>query len=182
MDIRTAIREQYHAGLAMLAQSVELCPDDLWAVSRPTQDEERRIDRAYWRIAFHSVYFTHLYLGQGEVDFQPWPNRRQGEHEGMWRKPWDREPYELPEGVEPQTKEEMLDYIGFVDRLIDPTVDTLDLDREDTGFPWYKDMTKLSHELMNLRHLQGHIGQLCELLLARDIDIDWVAKVRSPKI
>ncbi len=37
-------------------------------------------------------------------------------------------------------------------------------------------MSKLSHQLMNLRHRQGHIGQLSELLMARGIDTDWVAK------
>jgi hypothetical protein len=34
------------------------------------------------------------------------------------------------------------------------TVDSLDLECRETGFSWYSNMTKLSHELMNLRHLQ----------------------------
>lgn len=37
-------------------------------------------------------------------------------------------------------------------------------------------MSKLSHELMNLRHTQGHVGQLSELLMARGIDTDWISK------
>jgi hypothetical protein len=37
-------------------------------------------------------------------------------------------------------------------------------------------MGKLSHQILNLRHLQGHVGQLSELLMARGIDIDWVSK------
>jgi hypothetical protein len=37
-------------------------------------------------------------------------------------------------------------------------------------------MSKLSHELMNLRHTQGHVGQLSELLMARGIDTGWVAR------
>ena len=41
---------------------------------------------------------------------------------------------------------------------------------------WYPGMAKLSHELMNLRHLQGHVGQLSELLLARGIETDWIGK------
>ncbi len=46
----------------------------------------------------------------------------------------------------------------------------------ETGFSWYPSMSKLSHELMNLRHLQGHVGQLSELLMAHGIDTDWVAR------
>ena len=62
--------------------------------------------------------------------------------------------------------------------MIDPTVDQLDLASDETGFSWYKNMSKLSHQLMNLRHMQGHVGQLSELLMARGIDTDWVAQVR----
>ena len=60
--------------------------------------------------------------------------------------------------------------------MVDPTVDQLNLDSDETGFSWYKNMSKLSHQLMSLRHLQGHVGQLSELLMARGIDTDWVAR------
>ncbi|MEA2554079.1 MAG: hypothetical protein QOJ65_2255 [Fimbriimonadaceae bacterium] len=179
MDLRAALKEQYHAGLAMLADCVEKCPDDLWAAAAPVEkDEERTVIRSFWRIAFHNAYFTHLYLGQNEDAFQPWPNRRQGHHEGMWHKPWDLEPYELPEDTEPYTRREILQYISYVDGLIDPTVDQLDLDSPETGFHWYRNMTKLSHQIMNVRHVQGHVGQLSELLMQGGIDTDWVSRVR----
>jgi hypothetical protein len=177
MDSRSALKEQFHAGLAMLADSVGKCPDDLWsAPTPPIQDEERVIYRSYWRIAFHTAYFTHLYLGQNEDTFQPWPERRKHQHEGMWQKPWDLEPYEMAGDTEPYTKKEILEYITYVDGLIDPTIDTLDLDSEASGFSWYPKVSKLSHELMNLRHLQGHIGQLSELLMMRGIDTEWVSR------
>ncbi|MGV3614097.1 MAG: hypothetical protein ACO1SV_02075 [Fimbriimonas sp.] len=165
MELKAALREQYHAGLAMLSQCVERCPDDLWASGAHP--------RTYGRIAFHTVYFTHLYLGQTEDDFQPWPGRHEG-FAGMWQKPWDLEPYELPEDAEAYSRQEILVYIGYLDGLIDPTVDGLDLDSPSSGFSWYRTPAKLSHELMNLRHLQGHVGQLSELLMARNIDIDWI--------
>ena len=95
------------------------------------------------------------------------------------RKAIDVEPYELPEGVAPLTQHEVRDYIAYVRGLIDSTVDTLDLDSQATGFSWYPNMTKLSHELMNLRHIQGHVGQLSELLMAKGIDIDWIARRNS---
>jgi hypothetical protein len=37
-------------------------------------------------------------------------------------------------------------------------------------------MTKLSHQIMNVRHIQGHVGQLSELLMQRGIDTDWVSR------
>jgi hypothetical protein len=168
MDLRTALKVQYHAGLAMLAECVEKCPDEMWL--------EGKHPRRFWRIAFHAAFFTHLYLGQDEAALQPWPGRKPGVHHRLWEAPADMEPYDLPEDAPVYSRQEMLDYIRFVDRLVDATVDGLDLETEDTGFSWYKPMGKLSHQLMNLRHIQGHVGQLSELLMARDIDTDWVSR------
>ncbi len=171
MDLRQALEEQYHAALTMLAECVGKCPEGLWL--------EGEHPRTFWRIAFHAAFFTHLYLGQDEEAFQPWHGRREGIHHGLWHPPFDVEPYELPEEAEIYRSSEILDYIRFIDALIDPTVDQLDLDSDATGFSWYKNMTKLSHQVMNLRHLSAHTGQLSELLIARGIDTDWVAKSRG---
>ena len=175
MELRDALKEQYHAGLGMLRQCVGQCPDDLWTSGT--------YPRPFWRIAFHAAFFTHLYLGQDEAAFNESfvvgraPSavvRALGaEH---WRQCGEVEPYELPEDAPPVSKAEILEYIAFIDALVDPTLDALDLDAAETGFSWYKNMSKLSHELMNLRHIQGHVGQLSELLMARGIDIDWIAK------
>jgi len=171
MGLRLALKEQYHGELVMLAECVAKCPDDMWL--------EGEHPRTFWRIAFHAAFFTHLYMGQNEEAFAPWPGRREGIHHGLWQQPSEVEPYELPEGAEVYQRNEILDYIRFVDALVDPTVDQLNLDADETGFSWYKNMSKLSHELMNLRHIQGHVGQLSELLMARGIDTDWVAKSRG---
>ena len=168
MELRAALKEQYHAGLAMLAECVEKCPEGMWLVGRHP--------RAFWRIAFHAAFYTHLYLGQNEAAFQPWPGRREGIHPRLWEAPAEVEPYELPEEAAVYTKAEILEYIRYVDGLVDDTVDGLDLGSEETGFSWYRKMGKLSHQLMNLRHIQGHVGQLSELLMAREIDTDWIAR------
>jgi hypothetical protein len=179
MDVRAAFKEQFHAALAMLADCIRRCPADLWANPSPMWDDgDRIIYRPFWRIAFHAAYFAHLYLGQGEDAFEPWPARRPAYFEGMWHKPWDLEPFELPEDADPLTQQELLDYIEFVDSLVDKTVDGLDLETQDSGFHWYPTLGKLSHELLNLRHLQGHVGQLSELLIARGVDSDWISRVK----
>lgn len=168
MELREALKEQYHAGLAMLADCVEKCPEQAWLAGE--------YPRLFWRIAFHAAFFTQLYLGQNEAALQPWPGRKADAHPGLWEEPWDKEPYSLPEDAEIYGRDQLLEYIRFVDELVDPTVDHLDLDTHETGFSWYKNMSKLSHQFLNLRHLQGHVGQLSELLMARGIDTDWISK------
>ena len=168
IELRAALQEQYHAGLAMLADCVEKCPDSLWLHGEHP--------RPFWRIAFHAAFFTHLYLGQNEEAFQPWPDRPGDIHPRLWEAPADMEPYELAEEAEPYTQADMLAYIRYVDGLVDQTVEGLDLSSRETGFSWYGKMSKLSHQLLNLRHIQGHVGQLSELLMARGIDTDWVSR------
>ncbi|MDR3710441.1 MAG: hypothetical protein P4L33_19250 [Capsulimonadaceae bacterium] len=168
MELREALTEQYHAGLAMLAECVAKCPDNVW--------QEGKYPRAFWRIAFHAVYFTHLYLGQDEESYQPWPARREGLHSALWNRPWEVEPFELPNDVEIYRRQEILEYIRFVDEIIDATIDQMDLAADVSGFSWYKNIGKLSHQLMNLRHLQGHVGQLSERLMEKGVDTNWVAK------
>ena len=122
MELRTALKEQYHAGLEMLAECVEKCPDELWIAGRPP--------RSFWRIVYHAAFFTQLYLGQDESVFRPWPGCHPGA-ENLFTDPANLEPYELPDETEPYTRQEMLDYIVFVDALVDPLIDALDLDLVD---------------------------------------------------
>ena len=50
--LRSAIKGQYHAALAMLRQAIERCPDDLWvSAAYPNRS---------WRMAYHTIYYTHL--------------------------------------------------------------------------------------------------------------------------
>jgi hypothetical protein len=171
MDIRAALKGQYHAGLKMLRQCVELCPEDVWIAGEHP--------RTFWRIAYHGVFFTHLYLQPNEAAFQPWAKGRE-DADCLW---------ESPPEIAPYSKVEMLEYIDLVDAQVDATVELLDLDSKDSGFSWYPSIDKLGHQLMNIRHLQGHVGQLSELLMGHGIDTNWVglastaqpnAKVNSP--
>ena len=49
----------------------------------------------------------------------------------------------------------------------------MDLEAKTCGFSWYK-VPKLEHQIVNIRHLGGHVGQLSELLMANGILVDWV--------
>lgn len=176
--LQQALIEQHQGGLAMLAECVDKCPEDLWL--------EGEHPRLFWRIAWHAAYFTHHYLVQNEAAFNAsvadWPvivKDTLGVSDTQ--KATDVEPYELPDGVTPLTRQAVLDYIAHVRGLVSRTIGNLDLESPKTGFPSYPNLTKLSHELMNVRHIQGHVGQLSELLMARGIDTDWIARAAAPQ-
>jgi hypothetical protein len=155
MDLVAALKKQHLLGLEMLRQCVELCPDDLWVSGAHP--------RSYWRVAYHAAYYTDLYIHKDEKSFVPW-----SEHEksaaNLWGNPSKKRVY---------MKAEVLDYIDQVSAKLDQMIDHLDLEAPKSGFSWYK-MPKIELLMLNLRHLQGHVGQLSELLMAREIYIDWL--------
>lgn len=185
MDLRHELKVQYHGGMSMLADCIRRCPDDLWVapnpptpvIASPDNPEWNGVERPFWRIAFHNIYFTHLYLGQSEAAFIP-PHealavRSRPDFQDMWHAPWALEPYELAPEAPPAVRADLLDYLAYVDGLVDRTVDGLDLEDPASGFELYPGFTKLGHQLLNLRHLMGHVGQLSELLMLRGIDVEW---------
>lgn len=155
-DIRTTLKGQYRAGLLMLRECVAKCPPDLWVDgSHP---------RHTWRIAYHTIFYTHYYLSESAGAFQKWQKCPKS-HGDLWGD---------PAAIEPYSKEQILGYIDFVLANQDRFVDAMDLHASDCGFPYYPNTPKLDHQLINLRHLQGHVGQLSELLMARGIETDWL--------
>ena len=70
--IKAILKSQYHAALAMLKQSIELCPGELW--------ESDDYTNAHWQVAYHALFFTHLYLQRDEAAFQPW-DRHQSQNQ-----------------------------------------------------------------------------------------------------
>ncbi|MBS1705829.1 MAG: DinB family protein [Armatimonadetes bacterium] len=167
MDVVGSIKGQYHAGLKMLRQCVEVCPESVWIGGKHPRNP--------WRIAYHALFYTHLYMLQAEADYVPWEKHRD-QVTDLWEDA-------NPPVVSPYTREEMLSYLDEIDRMVEPTLDALDWEAESTGFHWYDGerdfrptMNKLDLEIMNLRHLQGHVGQLSEILMEHGIDIDWMGK------
>jgi hypothetical protein len=165
-SLRLILKSQYHAGLAMLREAIERCPDDVWL---STQHRN-----AFWQIAYHTLYFTHLYLQSDQSAFRPW-----AEHQSKNQNPdgiaGPPEPgSNLPLVPEPYTRTQALAYWDICDQMVDGAVDALDLQSPQSGFPWYR-ISKLEHQLVNLRHLQHHAAQLADRLRAeRDIGIQWV--------
>ncbi len=159
MDIRDALKGQYHAAYRMLDECVEVCPDELWTAGE--------FPRFFWKIAYHAAFFGQLYMGQTEADFKPW-----SKHNPAGWELWAEDAVEM----EPYTKEEIREYITYVRSLVDETIDGLDLDTSDSGFHWYKNITKLEHEILSIRHVQGHVGQLSERLFEAGIETNWISR------
>lgn len=169
--LSTVLKSQYHASLAMLRECIEKCPDQLWL------DEQPR--NAFWRVAYHALFFTHLYLGQDLQSFRPWPeHRRDNQNEdGIVGKPDPNS--NLPLGPDPYSRDQALRYWDYVDTLVDEAIETMDLRRRDSGFHWYT-MPKLEHQLVNIRHLAHHTAQLADRLrVAENVGIKWVGGRRN---
>jgi hypothetical protein len=165
VTLRLVLKSQYHAGLAMLREAIERCPDDVWL---NTQHHN-----AFWQIAYHCLFFTHLYLQSDEAAFRPWAEHQsEVQHpDGIADAP--RPGSTLPLIPKPYTRAQALAYWDHCDRMVDAAVDALDLHNPQCGFPWYK-MSKLEHQMVNLRHLQHHAAQLADRLrAAQDIGIRW---------
>ncbi|MBN8691178.1 MAG: DinB family protein [Armatimonadetes bacterium] len=164
MELQAALKGQYKAGLAMLRQCVEDCPDDLWALAPSGHP------RTFWRIAYHALFYTHLYLMPMKSDFVPWEK-----HQSQATCLWDDDEEGIPPEETTYSKSEVLSYLDWIVKQVDAWVDALDLASPKSGFSWYR-IPKLDHQLVNLRHLGTHTGQLQELLFARGMDSNWIGR------
>lgn len=162
MNVQAALKGQYHAALDMLKQTIDQCPDALWTSQGQCP--------AFWRVAYHALFFTHLYL-QPDVDaFRPWEHARE-EYQFLGPVPWP--PHHEPKIGEPYTKRQILEYWQLCDAMVEAAVDRLDLDAQECGFPWYQ-LPKLDHQIVNIRHIQHHAALLSgRLRVAVGADIRW---------
>ncbi len=154
--LRTALKSQYHATLAMLRAAIRRCPEDLWT----SRDGHAN---PFWRIAYHTLFYTHLYLQANNRIFRCWQHhQREIQYMGRWRKTW-----------RVYAKAEVLAYWRICESLVDDAVDALDLTAPQSGFSWYK-VPKMEHQIVNIRHIQYHQAQLGDRLRAvTGIGVGW---------
>lgn len=162
MDTDTLLRDslvsQYRSALDMLRQTVEKCPDSLWY--------DTSLRNALWRVAYHALFYTHLYLQKTDREFVPWAKHRpevEGGLSGGERA--DAKPY---------TQAEILEYLEFCEQEAISKTATVDFAAE-SGFHWYR-CNKLEMQLVILRHLQMHTGELSEQISDKTgLEIHWVS-------
>lgn len=164
--LRAILKSQYHAALAMLRQTIEDCPDEVWF--------GRDHLNAPWQLAYHTLYFAHLYLQPDEATFRPWEGQQAAaQHpDGI---PGRSDPNSrLPLIPEPYARAAVLGYWEFCDAMVDGAVDALDLASPESGFPWYR-VSKLEHQVISIRHIEHHMAQLADRLrFTAGIGTRWV--------
>jgi len=168
--LKSILKSQYHATLAMLRQAIEACPDEMWL--------SKEHPNSFWQIAYHTLFYAHFYIQPNETAFSPWEHQSEAQHPDAIGGPPD--PHSnLPLIPAPYSKAEVLDYWSICERMVDNAIDVLDLESQQSGFPWYK-MPKLEHQIVNIRHIQHHVAQLGDRLRSSaNIGVKWVGGVRT---
>jgi hypothetical protein len=137
-----ALIRQYRAALDMFAQAITACPDSLW------------LDHAYpnrfWHVAYHTLFYTHLYLHPSDTQFRPWDRHR------------EKSQNLAATEFAPYSKTEIEEYLDLCRRELEERVRALDLEWA-SGFHWLP-FNRFEVHLYNIRHLQHHAGQLIDRL------------------
>jgi len=161
--VRTALRSQLHAALDMLEAAVRACPMRHWT--------DPSYHNAFWHIAYHALFYTHLYVQRDEASFVPWPNHR-GESQFLGPLPWP--PHRPPRVGAPYSREEILEYAALVHIEVETRLLEADLDAAESGFAWLP-FGKLELLLYTLRHVQHHAGQLIDRVRNdAGVGVEWV--------
>jgi len=151
---------QYKAGLRMLANAIELCPDKLW-------DDAVNYENAYWRIAYHTLFYTALYLAENADCFAQW-EKHEPNYNRLGKLTDDGAPILI---TTLYSKAELSGYLQSIVLKLDENIDEHNFTAP-SGFYWLP-MNKFELYLYNLRHIQHHTGQLVERL--HDVGVKGVA-------
>ena len=160
------VSSQIRAALRMLRRQIEACPDDLW---------NREVDHnPSWVLAYHTLYFAHLYLSPSEDTFEPYERQVYG-HAGYGKTDLGNWTELTQDDV--FAKPDVLAYCDYIDGRVSEWVESTPFDAA-SGFHWLK-FSKAEAHLYNLRHVQHHAGQLAERLRQEeDTGGGWVFDAR----
>jgi DinB superfamily len=140
---------QYEAALAMLNQCIAACPPEHW---------EQKIASGTFRwVAYHTLFFTDLYLSPSADAFQLRDLHRRG---------GDEREDQLSPGLD---RDETLAYLALCRQKVAEAVplETPESLEGPSGFPWYE-VTRGEMHLINVRHIQHHTGALYAYLRRLD--------------
>ena len=164
MNYLDIIVSQYQAALEMLKQTIRECPDPIWN----SLDDQTK----FWHIAYHALFYTHLYLQDSEQAFVPWSKHR-AEYQFIGQLPWP--PHAPPQIGEPYDRQTVLEYLAFCQQQVAKRVPQVNLESA-SGFDWLP-FSKFELQIYTIRHLQQHTGELMERVGTRaGVQIDWVGR------
>jgi hypothetical protein len=156
MSVNSEIQSQYQAALEMIKEAVTRCPEELW--------DDTAYKNRFWNIAYHALFYTHLYLQPNLEAFSPWEKHRPDS--------------EQMQASDAYSKTEVLEYLMVCQDQVARQAPELDMDGS-SGFYWIP-MNKLELQFYNIRHLQHHTGELCERLgKTGAVEIGWIGMKQS---
>ena len=162
---QAALAGQYAAALSMFHDCVSRCPPDKW--------EGLVGNFPFWHVAYHTLFYTDLYLSADYDAFVP-PDYCRENYQYFGHSP--SPPHEPVVADEPYTLETILTYIQHCREKASRSIqqETVASLAGPSGFWWYK-IPRSEFHLNNIRHIQHHAAQM-SLYLRREagIEIDWV--------
>ncbi len=158
--MKKEIISQYKASLNTLMNVIKRCPEDLW------KDEKYR--NPYWRIVYHTLFYTSLYLSKSTSQFTPWIKHKEN-YNYLGEVAYNKTQI-IIENI--FSKNEMIEYLKSIVNECENSVNEMIHD-ERSNFEWLP-MSKAELHLYNIRHIQHHVGQLIERLHQKGITgIKW---------
>ncbi|MEO6288881.1 MAG: hypothetical protein ABIO76_03105 [Ginsengibacter sp.] len=158
-----AVTSQYRASLKMLVDVINKCPNNLW--------DNGAYENRFWRIVYHTLFYTALYLNEGTSQFVPW-RKHIANYNYLGSVNSDNKPVIINSIY---SKDEMIKYAKLIFKDCKKLIK--DNDGKESGFDWLP-LSRLEIHIYNIRHLQHHIGQLIERLHQSGINrIKWEGMV-----
>jgi hypothetical protein len=68
MSVNSIVQSQYQSALEMLKEAITRCPEEIW--------DDTAYKNRFWNIAYHALFYMHLYLQPNLEDFSPWEKHR----------------------------------------------------------------------------------------------------------
>jgi hypothetical protein len=143
--LKQILTAQFEASLAMLNQCIQACPPQHW--------EGKIAHDTFRKVAYHTLFFTDLYLSPSEESFQ----LRDLHHRGG-----DERGPVLSPGL---AKDDTLSYVTIVRQKVSESLaaETPQSLQGPSGFSWRK-FSRGELHVYNIRHIQHHAGQLSAYL------------------
>lgn len=162
---KNTLGSQLNAALTMFREAVVQCPDENW--------EGNVGDHAFWHVAYHTLFFTDLYLSRDDKSFEARDLHRENYH-FLGKKPFP--PYEILVADDPYTRDVILEYVEICRRKAEEAIgsETGESLEGPSGFFWYE-VPRAELYVINIRHVQHHGAQMALYLRkTAGIGIDWV--------
>ena len=152
--LKQVIIRQYGAALKMLGACIERADGDVW---------RRTVGRfPFWHVAYHVLFYTDLYLSEGEAAFRPVGLHRE-DYNFLGQQPWP--PFKKVLAEKPYEKTELADYLEACRAKVKAALaaETEQTLAGPSGFSWLP-FTRLELHIYNIRHIQHHTGQFAAMI------------------